>query len=187
MKPTWKSLGNGTYRINTMTLETMHQVAAALTKRGLPTTTEYPGYLQTETAHDTFVSGDASGVVAVSILEADGWNENELAVSELTHESEDVGAITTFLEAAIREALDDDAEPEETEDSEPDEPQEDDIVTSDGRNFYQSGKRVLSIGPDDDRDEELKAYMERAQYWPNCWSISDHGNAHLIHFESKEN
>ena len=88
-----------------MTLDTMHAVADALTLRGLPSTTEYPGYIQTETEHGTFVSGDAGGVVACNVLESDGWNESELAVSTMTSECNDVDAIATFIEATIRVAL----------------------------------------------------------------------------------
>lgn len=71
-------------------------------------------------------------------------------------------------------------EPEDDEDDEPTEPDEDAITTRDDRKFYQYGKMVLSIGPDDDRDDALVAYMNKEQFWPDCWSISDHGNPHLI-------
>ncbi len=62
------------------------------------------------------------------------------------------------------------------------EPGDDDITTSNDRDFYQYGKLILSIGPDDDRNDALTAYMNKAKFWPNCWTISDHGNAHLIKF-----
>ncbi len=34
----------------------------------------------------------------------------------------------------------------------------------------------MTIGPDDDRDKALREYMDKAQFWPNVWTISDHGN-----------
>jgi hypothetical protein len=38
----------------------------------------------------------------------------------------------------------------------------------------------LTVGPDDDHIAALKAHMEEAQFWPNAWFVSDHGNAHLM-------
>ncbi len=67
---------------------------------------------------------------------------------------------------------------EETE--EPTEPEEDDITTSDHRKFYQSGKLVLTVDEDDDHVQALKEFMDKEKFWPNCWFISDHGNAHLM-------
>jgi hypothetical protein len=65
-------------------------------------------------------------------------------------------------------------------DAEPTEPSEDDVATGDHRRFYQYGKLVLSIGEDDDHVAALNAWMERKQFWPDAWFISDHGNAHRI-------
>jgi hypothetical protein len=91
-----------------------------------------------------------------------------------------------------------------------DEPQEDDITTTDHRQFYMSGKLVLTFSsPDnrwmyrdtktasnwvrlprfaeDDHKSALREFMSRIGYWPNCWVISDHGNAHLMDLsEGKE-
>lgn len=63
------------------------------------------------------------------------------------------------------------------------EPEEGDLTSSNGTDWYQYGKKVLTIGIDDDRDAELLAFMDKEKFWPNCWSISDHGNAHLISFD----
>jgi hypothetical protein len=82
-------------------------------------------------------------------------------------------------------------------------PQEDDIITEDHEKWYQSGRLVLSlaangqwyahsrkfpagqtIGTFEDYRDALQAYMKRTGYSPNCWFISDHGNAHLISFEA---
>jgi hypothetical protein len=77
-------------------------------------------------------------------------------------------------------------------------PQEDDITTSDHRTFYQGGKLAFALIPCGDSfrlgkqgrllssqtyptvESAVRAYMERTNYWPNCWWISDHGNAHRI-------
>lgn len=72
---------------------------------------------------------------------------------------------------------------EEEEDAETTEPDEDDLVTSDDRNFYQYRKLAFTVGADEDRDDALVRYMNTEQYWPNCWSISDHGNPHLINLD----
>lgn len=66
------------------------------------------------------------------------------------------------------------------EDASADEPDEDAITTEDHRRFYQYGKLVLSLSDDADHKSELRAFMEREQFWPGCWFISDHGNAHPI-------
>jgi hypothetical protein len=85
----------------------------------------------------------------------------------------------------------------------PSEPGDDDITTTDHETFYQNGKQVLwpvtkislpgrhwryrdarghgqELGAYVDGITALRAYMERVQFWPNAWFISDHGNAHLI-------
>ena len=62
-------------------------------------------------------------------------------------------------------------------------PQDEDLVTTDGRTFYSHNRRsgpVLTVGDDEDRDDMLRAYMQATGFWPNVWSISDHGNAHRI-------
>jgi hypothetical protein len=68
----------------------------------------------------------------------------------------------------------------EVEDDEFNEPEEGDYTTGDHCKFYQYGKLVLTVGPDDDHIAALKAHMEEAQFWPNAWFVSDHGNAHLM-------
>lgn len=59
-------------------------------------------------------------------------------------------------------------------------PSEDDVTTTDHCRFYQHGKLVLHCEPDADHVAELLSWMDREQFWPNCWFISDHGNAHLM-------
>jgi len=75
--------------------------------------------------------------------------------------------------------------------------EEDDLTTKDHLAFYQYGKLAFSLemradgtcfmhgrGSQDAEyltvEHAVRAYMDRAQFWPNCWFISDHGNAHLM-------
>ena len=88
------------------------------------------------------------------------------------------------------------------------EPEEEDLVTTDHKTIFQGGKAVCRVveavgdgylllirgvqfGGKRDRsgagdavypsfEHALKAFMEDAQFWPDVWWISDHGNAHLI-------
>jgi hypothetical protein len=90
-------------------------------------------------------------------------------------------------------------------------PAEDDITTENHETFYQGGKLVLELAkyPENghawqaraegsgimyplaslaitaDYRTALRAYMELTQFWPNCWFISDHGNAHLMDLTDK--
>lgn len=103
-----------------------------------------------------------------------------------------------FIEECIADATADHECPNDP-DAEPSEPEDGDITTQDHENFYQSGKLVLWVESGDrwfgrlspiviseplgtfaDCNAALRAYMERVQFWPNAWFISDHGNAHLI-------
>jgi hypothetical protein len=87
----------------------------------------------------------------------------------------------------VREQLDaegiddssfDEEEATDDDEAEGDEIEEGDITTSDGRTFYQYGKQWLRI---DDIDTHvgnaIKAKMEAEGFYPNVWTISDHGNA----------
>src|SRR5262249_6189743 len=71
-------------------------------------------------------------------------------------------------------------EPEPEPEPEEDGPQEDDLVTEDHRHVYQNGKLVLTVAEDEVFRDALHEYMEREQFWPSVFFISDHGNAHLI-------
>jgi hypothetical protein len=59
-------------------------------------------------------------------------------------------------------------------------PQEDDITIQPNGDVYQYGKLLFEVGDDDDRDAMIRAHMDREQFWPNVWIISDHGNAEII-------
>jgi hypothetical protein len=59
-------------------------------------------------------------------------------------------------------------------------PQEDDITTPDYQHFYQYGHLIFTVEDDEDMDIALREHMSGANFWPNVWAISDHGNAHLL-------
>jgi hypothetical protein len=67
---------------------------------------------------------------------------------------------------------------DEEKQEEEDQIEEGDITTSDGRTFYQYGEQWLRI---DDIDthvgDAIKAKMKAEGFFPNVWTISDHGNA----------
>jgi hypothetical protein len=71
-------------------------------------------------------------------------------------------------------------------DEESNEPTEDDLITDDHIHFYSSGKRALTLsetttGVDTaSMWKAIDAWMEKSNYYPNVWFISDHGNAHLM-------
>ena len=51
------------------------------------------------------------------------------------------------------------------------EPCEDDVLCEDrGGPFYYWGKRIA------DDPADLMAWMAKHSYWPDVWSVSDHGN-----------
>lgn len=125
-------------------------------------------------------------------------------------DSGECGCYDAFVDWAIEDA-ESKHECARDDDDDDDTPQEDDITTTDDRRFYSGGRLVLQraysangsvetdewyyradatssmrfLGRYSDRDDALRAYMDRVQFWPNCWSISDHGNAHLITFDRK--
>ena len=90
---------------------------------------------------------------------------------------------------------------------EPSEPEDGDLITTDHETFYQYGRLVLDgrnrtpgiyyawigpgkpqerMGPFATVEDALRAYMDRVQFRPNCWFISDHGNAHLMDLTRKD-
>jgi len=77
----------------------------------------------------------------------------------------------------------------ERQQREDNEPQEGDYVSEDHIHWYEhgTGKLLLTTAePDDPHSsssnmvELIKQHMEEQQFWPNCFWISDHGNAHRI-------
>ena len=61
-----------------------------------------------------------------------------------------------------------------------DEPEEGDYTTEDHGRFCQFGKLAVVVDEIEEWPHMLKAHMDREQFWPNVWFVSDHGNAHLI-------
>lgn len=59
-------------------------------------------------------------------------------------------------------------------------PDEGDYVTEDHEHFYQSGKLAVVVSEGEQWAHKLKAHMDREQFWPDVYWLSDHGNAHLI-------
>jgi len=78
-----------------------------------------------------------------------------------------------------------DQEPEEI-----DEPDEEDVfVGEDGHSAYYLNKPIVTLGPvriseieaeggsvSDELYREIKSWMDSKKYWPNVWTVSDHGN-----------
>ena len=62
----------------------------------------------------------------------------------------------------------------------PSEPEEGDLTTEDHRVFYSGGKKAFAVGEDEDWRQAAREWMDREQFWPNVWLISDHGNAILM-------
>lgn len=80
---------------------------------------------------------------------------------------------------------------------EPDEPQEEDLVTNDYVTFWRHGmsdrQPVIMVPIDAEGFESgktwqqcVREYMERTQFWPDIWFISDHGNYVLLSLEDKK-
>lgn len=68
-------------------------------------------------------------------------------------------------------------------DEDPDEPDDSDWTTTDHKTFYQYGRPILTLTGEETAAEmwaQILATMSAANFWPNVWFISDHGNAHLM-------
>jgi hypothetical protein len=68
----------------------------------------------------------------------------------------------------------------EPESDEPGEPEEGDWCTHDYATWWVCGETVLIVLDPQRWQASLRERMEQDQFWPNCWVISDHGNAHLL-------
>lgn len=73
-----------------------------------------------------------------------------------------------------------DIKDDDEEESQAEEPEEGDYTSTDHCKWYQYGKCVLSLTPEDDHVAALKAHMDQNKFWPNAFFISDHGNTVLI-------
>ena len=105
------------------------------------------------------------------------------AVAELGHS--DLGIIGDLMSGqqrekeevliSVRQSLEDRLD--ETEEFiEDDFITEDDLITEDDVHFFLGGTLVLTVEADEDRDLAILAWMEREQFFPNVFKISDHGN-----------
>lgn len=66
-----------------------------------------------------------------------------------------------------------------------DEPSEGDYITEDHIHFYQYGKLVVTVPMEDEFSPSdwrpyIKTHMEKEQFYPSIWWVSDHGNYHLL-------
>ena len=70
---------------------------------------------------------------------------------------------------------------------EPNEPEEGDLFTYDYRFFFEAGnasvfdvrlRRRIKVEVPEGKDWQpyVKAYMDKQQFWPSVWFVSDHGN-----------
>jgi hypothetical protein len=97
---------------------------------------------------------------------------------------------TETLEDVFRSALEADGyflSEEEAEEAAG--PQDGDWVTEDHRTFYEQGSRrtkPVTVGEDEDWRTVLRARMDKEQFWPNVWFVSDHGNAHLLNISEED-
>lgn len=46
-----------------------------------------------------------------------------------------------------------------------------------------AGKHLGEYSNDEEALEALREWMDRNEFWPNIWTISDHGNVHYVTFE----
>lgn len=152
---------------------------------------------------DTVVKCDQCGEELRYTYTPDEPTERLSRDRDLTDDGKDYDAFVSW-------AIDDAEQTHEcaSDDDEPSEPDEDDITTQDHRTFYHYGRAVFEVAETVDGDYMLlvngfqvggsvdrsgagdatyptveaaiRAYMERVQFWPDAWFISDHGNAHLI-------
>ena len=87
----------------------------------------------------------------------------------------------------------DDGEDPWGEGGEPTEPEECDYVTADDTSCgamhfreYGTGRLLLSVKPDETSwVRAVRDHMDRERFWPNVWSLSDHGNWHLLRLDDE--
>ena len=75
-----------------------------------------------------------------------------------------------------------DEDSEDDSQAEPTEPEECDWITEDHKTFVEHGSpRVrFDVEPDIDWRISVNYRMDKDQFWPNVWSLSDHGNWCLL-------
>jgi hypothetical protein len=107
---------------------------------------------------------------------------DRLNVEEIDTTAYLTAARTAWALAPVRQIVFDDEEEEPDED----EPDEESVRTSDHRHFYHEGRLTLTVGEDEDMWEALDAWMEKNQFWPNVFFVSDHGNVTLLERPERE-
>ena len=88
--------------------------------------------------------------------------------------------IDTFSDFEFEEDEMDEEMIDDGDDDIDEEPEEGDYTTNDYCKWYQYGKLVLTLTPEQDHCKELRKHMDKEQYWPSAYSISDHGNTCII-------
>lgn len=138
------------------------------------------------------------------------YDTEALAIAAMRAEADDDDDDRTCVQCG--EALDDDADDDTCascrQAEEDDTIQPDDLTTSDGRTFwefecsrpapactldatadgrYRLTTRTASHPANGNvfptQEDAIRAYMDGDQFWPNVWTISDHGNAHRWTFK----
>ena len=91
----------------------------------------------------------------------------------------DKDAAQILRDTASKLESDDDSDDDDDDDD--DEPDEDSITTKDDRKWYQYGKLYFTGSR-----EDLFEKMDDDKFWPDVFTISDHGNAIRIEREGEE-
>jgi hypothetical protein len=81
-------------------------------------------------------------------------------------------------------------EQDDDDDASLDEPCEGDLVTEDHLKFFTIGgsyrwplklqRPDVTVAEDEDWQDVVRAFMDKQQFWPNVWFVSDHGNWHVL-------
>jgi hypothetical protein len=100
---------------------------------------------------------------------------------------EDVGVDNSFPLNGPKEPIDNipfDGDEEQIEDRDmmedniSNEPQDEDIVIGqDDRSAYFAGKKIITVKDPEELRPAIKAWMDKEQWFPDVWVISDHGNS----------
>jgi hypothetical protein len=140
-----------------------------------------------ETKLGDYLNDGKRGIQSVELVEK--WAARYSAPGYMDCTDWVLGATQEEAEEDCRNIYGDDEE-EEEDDDEPTEPEEGDYVTSDYRTFYQYGKPVVVISPEDfDKNPDgwttaVKAHMEASQFWPNVWLQGERGGYDLLSLET---
>lgn len=125
----------------------------------------------------------------------------QFATEQGAETARDARLYAAYVAECIDEATNEHSCPIDDDDDESRGPQDDDLTTSDHRQFFYHGgpgrmafelqetksghyrickSRAQVAGQFATVERAIRAFMQSEQYWPNCWFISDHGNAHLM-------